>query len=837
MLPSLHRCSISTGPAARCELRPPIDELPADAAEVILKLLAVLEDETHPCQLLSTLSRVRRDGLFGDTAVRITYEALNSMQLSEALKYYDQHYASTMPTMPEAKRRAKAVQAVCSDVLRLHRLFKEANKFFANDDRPNRWRWSQSGFKYGPDYELPEPYLWEPRQDDGWDAATEFDYFFQSIIEFRTEKKPVGYVEYPTTIGEIFERTLTLRNLYEDYVLLAMPAEAVKHEDFRKKLASYSSENDNHPGEHAHLVQQIVGKYGPALEYVSPELKANEEVAMAAVQNEGFALAFTGTLVGPPREERFVKAAFKTISSRDRIVKAAVKNNGHALRLVKNWAGLDDDIFEAAIEQNPEALQHVPDERQTVEMVIKAVKKQGSTLYYARDDILLDPTVQKAAVENDGGAIDAFADLDPQGAKRLALLGLRTDGRALQYASHDSFTPDSFNLILKAVEDSPDALQFVILNVPREFAVKLCLAAVKEWTTLEWVGRAFDDEVITVDDYRKIMSEAIEQLSKRPWTLIRPRNDILGSENDYMSSLEDIRWNGWCTPDLARKAIAVIPEFFFGMPKEFKTRALAIAVVTQEGHLLAKMESPQNGEFTKDKRVVLAAVRNRGSAYQHASPELKRDKDVITAALKKDGRIISLETMFSVNRFASIPEGLITYEMAMLAATTIFTSSALVAMLSFPPISDWIEDVQETPFSPTSDWIENKKKIYQLYLAAVRSNGEAILAMPKGMFGKPELLELCSAAVESNGKALDAVLSFTNGFSPLEIFNLCLTAVKQNGLALQAVGTLRFSRDEFSTLIVQALRQTWDAAQFVPEEFYLDENVRAAASGAKTCVA
>jgi hypothetical protein len=311
MLPSLHRCSISTGPAARCELRPPINELPADAAEVILKeLLAVLEDETHPCQLLSTLSRVQRDGLFGDTAVSITYEALKYMKLSKALEHYDRHYASTMPTMPEAKRQEKAVLAVCSDVLRLHRLFKEASQ-------------------------LPS---------------------LQRSIAVD------GSLSYPRTHEDIFKMTLTRQMLFFEYVILAMPEHVLRRDSaffgFQDVVLNY---------ENANLVAKIVGKHGAALTFFKDSMKKNRDVVMAAVQNDGMVLELVQ--LGRPRlgtaeDREVVKAAVSNkgaalkfaspdLQADAEITLIAVQNDGLALQYARDPSLA---VMTAAVENNGVAL-------------------------------------------------------------------------------------------------------------------------------------------------------------------------------------------------------------------------------------------------------------------------------------------------------------------------------------------------------------------------------------------------------------------------------------------------------------------------------------------------
>jgi len=45
-------------------------------------------------------------------------------------------------------------------------------------------------------------------------------------------------------------------------------------------------------------------------------------------------------------------------------------------------------------------------------------------------------------------------------------------------------------------------------------------------------------------------------------------------------------------------------------------------------------------DYTDDKEVVMAAVRNRGYALQFASPRLKEDKEVVLAALRNAGSAI-----------------------------------------------------------------------------------------------------------------------------------------------------------------------------------------------------
>jgi len=66
-------------------------------------------------------------------------------------------------------------------------------------------------------------------------------------------------------------------------------------------------------------------------------------------------------------------------------------------------------------------------------------------------------------------------------------------------------------------------------------------------------------------------------------------------------------------------------------------RESLLLIVKSNGRLLC------GSDYTDDKEVVMAAVKNHGYALEFASPSLKEDKEVVMAAVRNDGSAIQFD--------------------------------------------------------------------------------------------------------------------------------------------------------------------------------------------------
>ena len=194
-----------------------------------------------------------------------------------------------------------------------------------------------------------------------------------------------------------------------------------------------------------------------------------------------------------------------------------------------------------------------------------------------------------------------------------------------------------------------------------------------------------------------------------------------------------------------------------------------------------------NGEqktYWSDEISVLAAVKENGLNLEHASDDLKGEKEVVLAAVTQNGLALEyasddLKDEKDVIKTAAIKAG-------------------------------WIDD---------SDTFDTARDIL---IAAVTKDGRAL------RYASPNMkkdYDVVLAAVTQNGLALEyasnVTRSWMSGWNPRNVKDVIMAAVRQNGLALE------FTYYQDKQIVQEALRQNFDAWGFVSEWFrqqFLKEN-------------
>lgn len=114
----------------------------------------------------------------------------------------------------------------------------------------------------------------------------------------------------------------------------------------------------------------------------------------------------------------------------------------------------DPELWALAIKIRPSSLQFAP--FQTPELCLKAVRVQGMTLGYVRDEFRT-PELCAAAVANDGKALFIVGEAAQRADPQLALTAVKQNGLALEFV-YVGKTPE---LCLVAVKRTAAALKFV----------------------------------------------------------------------------------------------------------------------------------------------------------------------------------------------------------------------------------------------------------------------------------------------------------------------------------------------------------------------------------------
>ena len=198
------------------------------------------------------------------------------------------------------------------------------------------------------------------------------------------------------------------------------------------------------------IATAAVGRLGIALQHVHESLQDNYEVALCAVKNRPDALQFVS-----PRLLRDVV-----------IASSAIKGDG--MLLSKLPCGMKDlDIVFAAVNENGKALLYAPDKYKMHGGVVRAaVKNRGSALAYAHHNFKSMKQVVLLALEADDkkyydeDPIIDYIPLDMRDDKDIAMAAVERDGKALYYLSERMRNDPDVVLAaawdLEALECAPD---------------------------------------------------------------------------------------------------------------------------------------------------------------------------------------------------------------------------------------------------------------------------------------------------------------------------------------------------------------------------------------------
>ena len=144
------------------------------------------------------------------------------------------------------------------------------------------------------------------------------------------------------------------------------------------------------------VVLTAVARNGHAFMYASPELRADRDVVLAAVALSRDALGYASRMLRADKE----------------VVLAAVAQDGHALEYASDELRADKEVMLAAVAENGDALVHAPPElRADKEVVLAAVTQNVSAWHYVKDKFALcnDPLIAAARVATSEKAIALLA--------------------------------------------------------------------------------------------------------------------------------------------------------------------------------------------------------------------------------------------------------------------------------------------------------------------------------------------------------------------------------------------------------------------------------------------
>ena len=205
-----------------------------------------------------------------------------------------------------------------------------------------------------------------------------------------------------------------------------------------------------------------------ALMYASQELRADKEVVLAAVTQNGDALGYASdepradkevVLAAVARNAGALKFASPELHADRDVVLTAVARNGHALMYASPELRADRDVVLAAVALSRDALGYASRMlRADKEVVLAAVAQDGTALEYASDELRADKEVMLAAVAENGDAL-VHAPPELRADKEVVLAAVTCLGNALADASLELRADKE--VVLAAVTQNVSAWHYV----------------------------------------------------------------------------------------------------------------------------------------------------------------------------------------------------------------------------------------------------------------------------------------------------------------------------------------------------------------------------------------
>jgi hypothetical protein len=221
------------------------------------------------------------------------------------------------------------------------------------------------------------------------------------------------------------------------------------------------------------IVLRAVQKNGLNIQYTSDLLKREKEIILAALFSEPTSIIHFSSEFRANKE--FVLLAFDSPNIRNRdenllkfvdhklkadkeVVLAAINQNGFALKFAAENLRADKEVVLSAVNKNGSTLEYASENlRADKDIVLAAVKRNGEAIQFASDDLKAHREIVFAAVSNWGYSLQ-FIPENLRTDKELVLAAVNNNGLALEFASADLKADN--DVILAAVYESKEALEF-----------------------------------------------------------------------------------------------------------------------------------------------------------------------------------------------------------------------------------------------------------------------------------------------------------------------------------------------------------------------------------------
>ena len=447
-----------------------------------------------------------------------------------------------------------------------------------------------------------------------------------------------------------------------------------------------------------------------------------------------------------------------------RIIKICISLIDPRGKEIEEPEGRKDETQESEeIEKASKSRQTLKDTNEAVQndkpFVLTTVKQNGLALQFASPKFKRDKQIVMAAVVQDGRALE-FASPKLQQDKQIVMAAVQRDGNALCYASQEM--KNDKQIVLSAVQRHGEALQYAS-SVLRDDK-KVVYAAIKQ----SGEALCYASEALQNDKPFILSAAKKHEEEERKKELERRRIEREESEKRWKEKeeLERTMKKKEAEKNKMLERINQDDSALKDASEELRNdKDIVLAAVARNGGML-QFASP---ELQKDKAIVSTAVVQNACALQYACEDMKSNREIVLTAVKVDGQVLQYANLELQND-----------KEVVLAAVQ---QNGLALEFASPRLQK-NEEIVLTATKQNGSALEYVSPEFQydksIVLAAVVQKGQALeFASPKLQNNR----EIVLVAVQHNGTALQ--------FASPELRNdreIVLAAVKHNGDALQYAG-------------------------------------------------
>lgn len=324
----------------------------------------------------------------------------------------------------------------------------------------------------------------------------------------------------------------------------------------------------------------LIKKHAAAIQFASPELRADPELVELAIQSESKNHHYRGVI-------KFISEDLR--DNRNFILGLVAKLN----------YGINLEYLSGNL-------------RKDREVVLAAVTNSGHNLEYASEELRDDNEIVHLAIKNSGYEVFKYASDRLKNDKPFILKILTYFSYSLYFVSETLC--DDREVVLTAVKHNGDVFDAASERLRNDREIALTAIGKAE----DGSGRPFRD---VGDELRHDRQFILDAMNVEPWVFTYLDEEF---RNDRELAMLAVQRRGGALSYLSKKLQ--------------NDREIVLNAVNELGCALEYASA----ELKNDREVVLTAVSNNGSALRYASPELQNDYEMILLAVKKDGLILQL---------------------------------------------------------------------------------------------------------------------------------------------------------------------------------------------------